>query len=189
MSEAMSGHFANMDRLVEAGQLWLAGPLGSTGAAHDDRGVFLLATADTAEGLALAQTDPAVQAGVFVLEAHSLSSGSALEHIVDLDRAHQAAREAARPGEDVPWEGRAYVLARHLREDASDAIVASLRDSGVALFDGLLDDRDWLVCLDAQDLTAARSALVAAGAVKLAGEWTLMPWYATTGLVDLPSAR
>ena len=186
VGQAMTGHFSNMDRLVEAGQLWVAGPLGEPKADPLHRGVYLLAAADVAEGLELARSDPAVQAGVFALRAASFASPDAVERIAELDRDLLAARQAARPDETVTWEGRGYVLARNPRGPVADAVVASLRAGGQALFAGHLGGDDWLVCLDVQQPPAARAALVAAGAGKTAGDWTLMPWYASAALVDLP---
>lgn len=64
--QVFQGHFANMGRLAEQGKLVLAGPFGENG--HAFRGLFVLAVTSTEEARALAESDPAVEAGVFVVE-------------------------------------------------------------------------------------------------------------------------
>jgi uncharacterized protein YciI len=64
--EVFQGHFANMGRLAKEGKLVLAGPFGENDQAF--RGLFVLAVTGTEEARALAESDPAVEAGVFVVE-------------------------------------------------------------------------------------------------------------------------
>lgn len=65
-----AAHMANINRLAEAGQLVLAGPFKDGG---DRRGVFIFKVATLEEAQALADTDPAVQAGRLRIELHRWS--------------------------------------------------------------------------------------------------------------------
>lgn len=64
--QVFQGHFANMGRLAKEGKLVLAGPFGENDQAF--RGLFVLAVTGIEEARALAQSDPAIEAGVFVVE-------------------------------------------------------------------------------------------------------------------------
>ncbi len=63
---AFKGHFENMTRLSNEGKLAVAGPFGQNDKAF--RGLFILAVASVEEAKKLAETDPAVKAGIFVVE-------------------------------------------------------------------------------------------------------------------------
>src|SRR5688572_11146031 len=54
---AFQGHFDNMQRMAEAGQLVLAGPYGERRSAPDLRGIFVLGTKTRTEAEAWAGTD------------------------------------------------------------------------------------------------------------------------------------
>lgn len=60
------GHFANIGRLAEEGKLSLAGPFMKND--KQWRGLYLFNVATIGEAEELAKTDPAVKAGIFVLE-------------------------------------------------------------------------------------------------------------------------
>lgn len=64
--EIFKGHFANMNRLAEQGNLVVAGPFGENEQAF--RGLFVLAVPTVEEARKLAETDPAVKAGIFVVD-------------------------------------------------------------------------------------------------------------------------
>ena len=64
--QIFKGHFDNMSRLAEQGKLAVAGPFGENDQAF--RGLFLLAVATVEDARVLAESDPAVEAGVFVVE-------------------------------------------------------------------------------------------------------------------------
>lgn len=61
------GHMAHITSMAESGKLILAGPFADGG---DLRGMFVFRTATLEEAKALAEADPAVRAGRFVLELH-----------------------------------------------------------------------------------------------------------------------
>lgn len=63
------GHFANMDRLVRAGKLVLAGPFVKD--ADKWRGLFLFAVKDIEEARQLTATDPVIVNGEMVAEFHA----------------------------------------------------------------------------------------------------------------------
>lgn len=63
---AFKGHFDNMGKLAADGKLAVAGPFGTNDKAF--RGLFILAVETVEEAKKLAETDPAVKAGIFVVE-------------------------------------------------------------------------------------------------------------------------
>ena len=65
--EIQKAHMANINRLAETKKLVVAGPFGDNGTL---RGIFVFKVASLAEAQALAETDPAVQAGRLALEIH-----------------------------------------------------------------------------------------------------------------------
>lgn len=62
-----AGHMANINRLADKGILALAGPFGENSRSY--RGLYIFNVASVDEALKLAETDPAVKAGVFIVEA------------------------------------------------------------------------------------------------------------------------
>jgi uncharacterized protein YciI len=73
--EMFKGHFANMQRLADAGKLVLAGPLDGV---DGWRGLFVLAVEDIEEARALVATDPVVAQGEMVPELHRYYGSAAL---------------------------------------------------------------------------------------------------------------
>ena len=59
-TEAFNGHMSNMNTLVEAGKLIVAGPIGKNDKNY--RGIFILNETDMEKAKALLQTDPAIKA-------------------------------------------------------------------------------------------------------------------------------
>jgi uncharacterized protein YciI len=74
-SAMFAGHFANMQRLAQAGKLAVAGPFTDKG---DWRGLFILAVTTQAEAEALVATDPVIAQGEMVAEYHPLYASAAL---------------------------------------------------------------------------------------------------------------
>ena len=83
------GHFANMQRLSDAGKLAYAGPLDGV---DGRRGVFILATADLEEAKQLVATDPVIVQGEMVAEYHKHYGSAALMLVRD---AHKRISSAA----------------------------------------------------------------------------------------------
>ena len=64
--EIFKGHFANMNRLAAEGKLAVAGPFNDPAKIY--RGLFILAVPTIDEAKPLAESDPAVKSGVFIVE-------------------------------------------------------------------------------------------------------------------------
>jgi uncharacterized protein YciI len=75
------GHFQNMKRLSDAGQLVLAGPLDGV---DGWRGMFVFAVADIEEAKRLAQTDPVLVHGEMVAEYHAYFGSAALMQVREI---------------------------------------------------------------------------------------------------------
>ncbi len=178
MREAMQGHFANMQRMAAEETLLIAGPLGPPKSDPDHRGIFVF-DADTAEkGLALANTDPAAQMGVFVMEPYTLSTNAPLTELPRLEREYEQ-RRLADP--DVPdeWAGRLYVMASttfaeslHEQLGSTEGVLIRATLSGV---DG---SQRILVWLDATSPQLAAQMLPE-------GDWTYHGWYGSPTVAEL----
>lgn len=83
------GHFANMQRLAEAGQLVLAGPLDGV---DGWRGLFVFAVKTIDEARALGATDPVLMQGEMVAEYHRYDGSAALMGVNDLHQRLQRKR-------------------------------------------------------------------------------------------------
>ena len=190
MQTAMAGHFSNMGVMTEAGHLLVAGPLGEPRSDPMHRGIFVFDAATPERALEIAGSDPAVQAGVFVLEAHTWRSSDPMHRIVELDRADLTARQAARPDEEVAWEGRGYVLVSTPDGNEAEQALEPLIEEGLVLFRGALDGTGLLACLDVTDADEARDMLAAMGELMgVAPAWSIHPWYASRGIARLPFHR
>lgn len=76
-----AGHFGNMKILAAEGKLAFAGPL------SDDppkRGLFIFAVSTIEQAEALVETDPTVEAGIFVYEMTKLYGSAALMNVNEL---------------------------------------------------------------------------------------------------------
>jgi uncharacterized protein YciI len=78
-SAMFAGHFANMERLSNAGKLALAGPFMQSDAGW--RGLFVFAVKDVDEARALTETDPVIVNGEMVAEYHPWYGSAALMHV------------------------------------------------------------------------------------------------------------
>jgi uncharacterized protein YciI len=81
--EMFKGHFANITRLADAGQLVLAGPLDGV---DGWRGLFVMAVGDIEEARQLVATDPVIERGEMVAEYHKYYGTAALVLINDLHK-------------------------------------------------------------------------------------------------------
>ncbi|MGQ0553806.1 MAG: YciI family protein [Planctomycetota bacterium] len=186
---AFSGHFANMMRLAEERHLLLAGPFGEP--RHDPalRGLFILDTADRQAAMALAETDPTAQLGIFQLEYHTLRTAAPLrallEREMELEAEARRAKRTRSPGEG----GRGYVLLHAADgERAMQALAPLVAEEGRAgpvLLLGRFDHSKVFAILDATDVESARRALGAAA--EQAGPLILDAWFASGQLAHLPA--
>ena len=65
-TKAFQGHMANIGKLANEGKLAVAGPFGKNDKTF--RGLFILNVSTVEEAQRLAETDPAVKAGIFVVD-------------------------------------------------------------------------------------------------------------------------
>lgn len=180
-AEAFQGHFSNMARMAEAGDLLIAGPFAPPLGAPDHRGLFVIDRDDLDAGMALAHTDPTTIAGVFVLEGHLFTTDSPLTRLPALEKADEAAR-LADPEIPDEWVGRRYMLATapydaRLSKRAAGTtgvlIAGRLHGSGEDGADQLL------VWIDAEDPDHAEAILPDRDA------WTLHGWYGSKMVASL----
>ena len=64
--DIFAGHMANIGRLADEKKLAVAGPFGKNDKSY--RGLFILNVATVEEAQRLADTDPAVKAGIFIVD-------------------------------------------------------------------------------------------------------------------------
>lgn len=77
VNESFKGHMENINRLVEAGKLIVAGPMGKN--PQNYRGIFILDKFKTKEeAVTLLQTDPAVKNGLLDYEVYDWYGSAAL---------------------------------------------------------------------------------------------------------------
>lgn len=86
--EMFKGHFANMQKLADAGKLVVAGPLDGV---QERRGIFILAVTDFDEARTIMATDPVIAKGEMVAEYHKFFSTSALMQLPELHKKLTAA--------------------------------------------------------------------------------------------------
>ncbi len=79
--EMFKGHFANMKRLSDEGQLALAGPLDGV---DGWRGLFILAAKDVEDAKQIASTDPVLKSGEMIAEYHTFYGSAALMGVRDV---------------------------------------------------------------------------------------------------------
>ena len=79
--QLMQGHLKNIGRLAKEGRLLLAGPCLDKGPIS---GIFIFNVATVAEANKLVATDPAVKAGMFLVELHPWYGSAALMEIGSL---------------------------------------------------------------------------------------------------------
>lgn len=76
--ELQRGHMNNIQRLADEGSLVLAGPFLEGG---ELRGLYLFNVGTVEEARELAETDPAVQAGLFEMEYHTWYGSAAIQQV------------------------------------------------------------------------------------------------------------
>lgn len=179
--EIFAGHFRNMARLADERDLLLAGPFGRDRSDPALRGVFVLDTDDPARARALAETDPACQAGVFALEYHALVTEAPLRAFLAAVLARQQAIVASGRTPEPGEGGRGYAL---LTADDGDAAAAALAGHPAVLCFARLDRDRALVWLDAANAVAGRE-LLAPLADRL-GPFHVDDWFGSGLLVELP---
>ncbi len=79
------GHFANIERLADAGKLAIAGPFEPDDPAHWD-GLFVFAVGSIDEAKALTATDPVIVNGEMVAEYHAWYASAALMAVPEMHK-------------------------------------------------------------------------------------------------------
>ncbi|MDF1808698.1 MAG: YciI family protein [Phycisphaerales bacterium] len=188
-SEAFAGHFSNMNRMAENGDLLVAGPYGSPKTDENLRGLWIFSTDQTTKALELAETDPTGQLGVFKFEAVQLTTDDQLLELPRLEKEDEE-RRLADPEISDEWAGRAYFIAS--AETNKDNSVN--RVSGVLLLGTLvaqdntrIDVDHTLVLLKAETIEEANSILTKAGCDP--EQWELDLWYSSKVHTQLPALR
>jgi uncharacterized protein len=76
------GHLANINNLVEAGKMIVAGPLGKNDKTY--RGIFILNVSDIEEARTLLQTDPAIAEDLLGFELYPWYGSAALPQYLEV---------------------------------------------------------------------------------------------------------
>ena len=174
---AMQGHFDNMGRMIDDGQLYLAGPFVDPRSDPGHRGLFLFSTASHDEASAWAASDPAVKAGVFTAHVDTWWSDDPVEQIRVLEKEDEV-RRLADPDLPDDWSGRFYVVVTGSPVAAARKALAQVGDAVV--LSGTLSKDGEFAWLDVTSLEEAQ-ALLADGEVT----WAWHPWYGSKMLPQL----
>ena len=187
--EAFAGHFSNMTRMAEEGDLLVAGPYGPMKSDPNLRGLWIFTTDSTDRALELASTDPPGKLGIFVFEAVQLVTD---DQLLELPRLEKEDEERRLADPDIPdeWVGRGYMLAWAPADMTSEPD----RVEGVLMIATLLSEKGTrikqdhrLVLLDATEPNQANAILEQAGCDP--AKWTLDGWYSSSTHTKLPSLR
>ncbi len=186
---AFAGHFSNMRRMAEAGDLLMAGPYGEPKSDAGLRGLWVFTTDDTEKALEHAATDPPGKLGIFVFEAFELRTDDALWELTRLEN-EEKARKAADPDASQEWSGRAYIIATGKVSQVKEP----KRTDGVLLLatlvgaeDSRVEEDHRMVLLDATTAEEAEAVLKKAGCDS--SDWAIDLWYGSKVPEQLPSLR
>lgn len=178
LEQAQAGHFANMEKQAEQGNLLLAGPLWPPRLNPDHRGIFIFAMEEASEARAMAARDPAVQAGLLAMEVEAFQCRAPL---AELPVWHQAAVEASGVVDPEPgFHARPYVLVLASPPLEAEEAIAPLWKEGSLVFQGRLGSgskQRSLFCFAAETPDEVRPSLEA---LKVQGvDWQVFPWFAS----------
>jgi uncharacterized protein YciI len=170
-------HLANIKRLAEEGSLVVAGPFGTINHDPTQRGIFVFDVASIEEARALTNTDPAVKAGVLILEPHTFRSDANLSAIVKTDLAME--KRAKREGRPYTMEERlrSFVMLRTDDADDTDLVLAKVLPPVQILIAARVDGKHGFYIIDATDVEKVRAALEPESAAL--GAFTVDEWLAT----------
>lgn len=174
-----AGHMGNIQRLADEKKLVIAGPFAKP-TDKTWRGILVMDVAKTEEASALAATDPGVQAGEFVADAHAMRATRGLRNLLEFEAEmkRQAKDEPQVPGQP-PKNIRGYVMVTCEDFDRANAALkqSTLRDAVV--WQGRFSGTRGVIVLDATDTEAVRGTLKDAGTCAIDG------WWSTVSLVRL----
>ncbi|MFO0829899.1 MAG: YciI family protein [Phycisphaerales bacterium] len=181
-----AAHLENIKRLGNDRSLVLAGPFGEVNHDPSTRGIFVFDVPTIGEARRLTDTDPAVKAGVLVMELHTMATAT------DLRRAlaeYLALEEQARlEGRTRTMQERirAYVLLRVDDADRANETLARLGQRGELVLVARVDGRQGWYLLDATDIASAAKLLE--GDEARLGTFTLDEWWGSAQLAEMPRA-
>jgi len=187
--EVFAGHMANIRRLGEARQLVIAGPFDHP---HDAswRGIFVLDVPTTQQAAGLVQSDPAVQAQIFVVELCPMKASPALRQTHDLEQQLRASQ--SQPAEQAPGQPppniRAYVMITS--SDAAKTertLKATVLGSKVVWWGRLDGERagQGVFVLDEESIDRVKTALSESKADF--AECTIDGWWSSKSISKLPA--
>lgn len=182
--EAFAGHFSNMERLADEGELLIAGPFMPPKPA-DHRGLFVIDEKTVDAGMVHAATDPTTVAGIFVLEGRVFTTDAPLTDLPRLEKEDEA-RRLADPEVPDEWEGRRYVLATapfdpglYAQAKATPGVLLAGRLHGAGDEGG----DQVMVWVDAEVVDAA------AGILPHAARWTLHGWFGPRMVAEMENTN
>ncbi len=181
MSTAMAGHFSNMTKMAEAGDLLIAGPLAEPRIDETYRGIFVFATDDIEKGRSLVASDPSVIAHVFKPEMYVISCDEPLGELTRLEKEYEQ-RRLDDPEIPDEWVGRMFILAigpANAGFEHTDAVLIN------ATMERIDDDSDairHLLWIDATTVDEAKSKLHA----DELDQWSFYGWYGSPCVAELP---
>ena len=182
INAAMQGHFANMGKLAEAGDLLIAGPLAEPRIDETYRGIFVFSTGDIEKGKQLVATDPGIKAGVFKPELYVITCDEPLGELTRLEKEYEQRRLE---DSDIPdaWVGRMYMLAigpAHAKFEHTDTV---LIDATMDRIDDDSDEPRQLLWLDATNIEEAKARFNADNP----DAWSFYGWYGSPCVAQLPT--
>lgn len=182
MNELMRGHMANIGRLAEQRELYLAGPMGQGNPEPELRGIFVLATGDVARARKLCQSDPSIAAGVLEPEIVPMRTDADLADVLARGLEFEERRKL---DPSIPMTAGMSTYVMLLADDGVRAAreLRTVRSTGAivltAIFGGAREGQVLFV-LDARDLAAAEAMLAPVRAEL--GPHKLLPWFGTIEL-------
>lgn len=84
LNTLFKGHISNIQRLVNEGMLFVAGPFGQNELSY--RGLFILNVKTKEEAQALCETDPAIKAGIFDIDLIPWYGSAALGEYIEISK-------------------------------------------------------------------------------------------------------
>lgn len=182
MGTAMQGHFANMGKMADAGDLLIAGPLAEPRIDMTYRGIFVFSTGDIEKGKSLFASDPSVKAGVFKPEMYVITCDEPLGELTRLEQEYEQ-RRLDDPEIPDEWVGRMFILAVGPHDAGFTHTDAVLIDATMDRIDDKSDDDapNQLLWIDAEDVENAKSEFQADDLE----QWSFYGWYGTPCVAEL----
>ena len=182
MGVAMQGHFANMGKMADAGDLLIAGPLADPRIDETYRGIFVFSSGDIEKGKSLFASDPSVKAGVFKSEMYVITCDEPLGELTRLEKEYEQ-RRLDDPEIPDEWVGRMFILAVGPHDAGFTHDDAVLIDASMDRIDDASDDDapNQLLWIDATNVEDAKSTFNADDI----NDWSFYGWYGSPCVAEL----